>query len=63
GLGRAVAGGWSVFWNDLLDGATPGPPRTVAAAAAGIGRVLTARSRTREWFAGEKSLTPPPGPG
>jgi hypothetical protein len=52
GLGRAVAGGWSVFWNDLLDGATPGPPRTVAAAAAGIGRVLTARSRTREWFAG-----------
>ncbi|MDQ3947114.1 MAG: geranylgeranyl reductase family protein [Actinomycetota bacterium] len=51
GLGRAVAGGWSIFWNDLLDGATPGPPRVVASAAAGVGRALTARSQTREWFA------------
>ncbi|HEY3240940.1 MAG TPA: NAD(P)/FAD-dependent oxidoreductase, partial [Acidimicrobiia bacterium] len=51
GLGRAVAGGWSIFWNDLLDGAAPGPPRTVASAAAGVGRGLTARGRTREWFA------------
>lgn len=51
GVGRAVAGGWSVFWNDLLDGAAPGPPRTLASAAAGIGRALTARSRTRDWFA------------
>ena len=51
GLGRAVAGGWSIFWNDLLDGAAPGPPRAVASAAAGVGRALTARSRTREWFA------------
>ena len=50
GVGRAVAGGWSVFWNDLLDGATPGPPRKVAATAAHIGQVLTAPSRTRDWF-------------
>ncbi|MCA1844072.1 MAG: hypothetical protein LC792_12985, partial [Actinobacteria bacterium] len=52
GIGRAVAGGWSVFWNDLLDGATPGPPRTVASAAARIGGALTAPSRTRRWFTG-----------
>ena len=24
GVGRVLAGGWSVFWNDLLAGATPG---------------------------------------
>ena len=53
GIGRAVAGGWSVFWNDLIDGATPGPPRAVASAAARIGQALTAPSRTRNWFARE----------
>jgi menaquinone-9 beta-reductase len=53
GVGRAVAGGWSIFWNDLLDGAAPGPPQAVAARAARIGRTLTARSRTRRWFARE----------
>ena len=47
GLGRAVAGGWSIFWNDLLEGAAPGPPRVVASAAAGVGRLLTARSPAR----------------
>ena len=53
GIGRAVAGGWSVFWNDLIDGATPGAPRAVAAAAVRIGQALTAPSRTRDWFARE----------
>ena len=53
GLRRAIAGGWSIFWNDLLEGAPPGPPRTVASTAARLGRALTARSRTREWFARE----------
>jgi flavin-dependent dehydrogenase len=53
GIGRALSGGWAVFWNDLLAGATPGPPRTVASAATGLGRVLTARSRARAWFARE----------
>ncbi|HEV8628428.1 MAG TPA: hypothetical protein VG034_28685, partial [Acidimicrobiia bacterium] len=55
GIGRALSGGWAVFWNDLLAGATPGPPRTVASAAAGFGRALTARSRARAWFAREFS--------
>jgi geranylgeranyl reductase family protein len=53
GVGRAIAGGWSIFWNDLLDGATPGPPRTLAGAATRVGRVVTAPSRVRHWFARE----------
>jgi flavin-dependent dehydrogenase len=53
GIGRALSGGWAVFWNDLLAGATPGPPRTVASAASGLGRAVTARTRSRAWFAGE----------
>jgi geranylgeranyl reductase family protein len=52
GVGTALAPGWSVFWNDLLDGAPPGTARTVAAAAARIGRALGARGRTRRWFDG-----------
>ena len=53
GIGAAAAGGWSVFWNDLLDGAKAGPPRTVASGATHVGRALTTRSRTRAWFAQE----------
>jgi geranylgeranyl reductase family protein len=49
-LGSLLAPGWSIFWNDLLDGTQPTVPRAVAAAAAGIGRTATARGRTREWF-------------
>jgi hypothetical protein len=53
GLGRVLAGGWAVFWNDLLAGATPGPPRSVASLATGLGRALTARTRARAWFTQE----------
>ena len=56
GVGRALAGGWSVFWNDLLDGAAPGPPRMVASTAARLGRAVTAPSRTRAWFARELGI-------
>ena len=49
-LGSLLAPGWSIFWNDLLDGAQPTVPRAVAAVAAGIGRRATARGRMREWF-------------
>lgn len=49
-LGSLLAPGWSIFWNDLLDGAQPTVPRAVAALAAGIGRTATARGRTHEWF-------------
>lgn len=49
-LGSLLAPGWSIFWNDLLDGARPPVPRAVAAVASGIGRTATARGRMRAWF-------------
>ena len=57
-VGSTIAGGWSVFWNDLLDGAVPGRPRAVAATAARLGRVATSRSRIRRWIT--ESLEPSP---
>jgi flavin-dependent dehydrogenase len=64
-IGDAIAGGWSIFWNDLLDGARPGRPRAVASAAQRAGRLVTAGSRSRRWL--EKSvdganLATPPSP-
>jgi geranylgeranyl reductase family protein len=47
GVGPLVAGGWALYWNDLVDGATPGWPRRVARLASGVGRVVTARSADR----------------
>jgi geranylgeranyl reductase family protein len=52
GLGRAIAGGWSIFWNDLLDGALPGPAHNLAAGVARLGRVATSRSGARRWLEG-----------
>lgn len=49
-LSRALAGGWAVFWNELLDGAPPSRARTLAATATGVGRLVTARSRAARWF-------------
>jgi geranylgeranyl reductase family protein len=62
GIGAALAGGWSLYWNDLLDGARPGWARVVARAAHRTGRVATTRSTTRRWL--DHSLDPdaPPGP-
>lgn len=40
-IGRLVAGGWSVYWNDLLDGARPGGPRRVASCAHLLARLAT----------------------
>lgn len=50
GVSRAIAGGWSIYWNDLLAGARPGPARTVASVAQAAGRAVTAGGRTRRWF-------------
>jgi hypothetical protein len=44
GVGAALAGGWALYWNDLLDGAPPGRARLVAAAADRVGQVVTAWS-------------------
>ncbi|HZJ25989.1 MAG TPA: geranylgeranyl reductase family protein [Acidimicrobiia bacterium] len=50
GVGRSIAGAWSITWNDLLDGATPGTSAAVATAATSIGYLLTARTADRRWI-------------
>jgi menaquinone-9 beta-reductase len=50
GLGRALAGGWGIFWNELLDGASPGGARRVATASTWFGRAVTARTDVSRWF-------------
>ena len=47
-----MAGGWAVFWNELLDGAPRGRHRRVAAVATQVGALLTAPTGTARWFAG-----------
>ncbi len=59
-LGRALAGGWSVYWNELLEGAPPGRARTVAAAASVLGRALTRPSAPARWL--EQVWAPTPSP-
>ena len=49
-VGRALAGGWSITWNNLLDGAPPSLATGMAATAAGLGHALTARSADRRWI-------------
>jgi geranylgeranyl reductase family protein len=61
GGGDSFAGGWAVFWNELLDGAPPGRHRSVATAITRLGRLATARSAAARWFAGDGVV--PPGPG
>jgi geranylgeranyl reductase family protein len=56
GVGRSLAGGWSIMWNDLLDGAQPGTATRIAASAAGLGRMFTARSADRQWIRTHVSL-------
>ena len=46
-VGRMVAGGWSLYWNDLLDGAAPGGPRRAATVADRVADVVTRASRDR----------------
>ncbi len=50
GRGDALRGGWAVFWNELLDGAPPNRHRSIANAVTQLGRAMTARSATAEWF-------------
>ncbi len=56
GIGSALAGGWSIFWNELHDGASPGCARSTASVATGVGRAVTARTATRRWF--DQALAP-----
>ena len=50
GIGRALADGWGVFWNELLVGSAPGGARNVAAATTWLGRELTRPSSVSRWF-------------
>jgi geranylgeranyl reductase family protein len=50
GFGRAVAGGWGIFWNELLVGAAPGRARRIAAASTWVGRAATRTSGVARWF-------------
>jgi 2-polyprenyl-6-methoxyphenol hydroxylase-like FAD-dependent oxidoreductase len=47
----AVAGGWSIFWNELLDGAPANRHRAVARAMTRVGRILSAPTPAAAWFA------------
>ncbi|HUY66233.1 MAG TPA: geranylgeranyl reductase family protein [Acidimicrobiales bacterium] len=58
-LGDALAGGWGIFWNELLDGAAPGRARKVARASTWFGGAVTAGSSVSRWFT---TAYPPPGP-
>ena len=49
-VGRALAGGWGIFWNELLDGAAPGAARRVAAVSTQVGRAVTAGTGVSRWF-------------
>ena len=44
GVGTALAGGWGIYWNDLLDGAAPGRARRVARLADLAAGAITART-------------------
>jgi geranylgeranyl reductase family protein len=50
-VGPALAGGWGIFWNELLDGAVPGKSRTVASATTLVARAATSRTEVSRWFA------------
>jgi geranylgeranyl reductase family protein len=50
GIGATLSAGWSIFWNELYDGAAPGAGRSTAGIAVAVGRAVTAHTATRHWF-------------
>jgi geranylgeranyl reductase family protein len=61
--GDALAGGWAVFWNELLEGAPPGRHRSVASALTRFGEMLTSRTAVARWFEPLLSGAPVGRPG
>ena len=57
-LGKALSGGWGIFWNELLDGAAPGSARRVATASTWFARAVTSRTDVSRWFADTLERTP-----
>ena len=49
-FGKAIAGTWSLTWNDLIAGATPRPSAAVARTVAQLTNLATARGDTTRWF-------------
>ena len=58
-LAGAVAGGWGIFWNELLDGARPGRARRLAAASTRLGAAASSRTGVAQWFASTFDGSPP----
>lgn len=44
-VGAAIAAPWALTWNDLIDGAQPGPAVLASRLAVAVGRRVTSRSR------------------
>lgn len=63
GIGSAVAGGWGIFWNELLDGAADGRARRLAAAATTAGRWATTRTEVSRWFGAQDGPARPGSSG
>jgi geranylgeranyl reductase family protein len=54
GVGRALAPGWSIFWNELLEGASPSRGRATARLVTSLGRLAAAP--TRIWAELDRTL-------
>jgi geranylgeranyl reductase family protein len=50
-LRTALGGAWALYWNDLVDGATPGARRRMAAGTTRVVAALGSRTATGKWFA------------
>lgn len=48
-VSRAIAGTWSLYWNDLLAGAKPRPALTAATTIARASRLAASRGDTARW--------------
>jgi geranylgeranyl reductase family protein len=46
----AIAGAWSLYWNDLVRGALPSPHQRIAAGATRLVSTIASRTDTNAWF-------------
>jgi menaquinone-9 beta-reductase len=54
-LGNALGPAWAMYWNDLVDGASPGRPRVAAGSIGALANLLTSGSRFRRSIAANLS--------
>jgi 2-polyprenyl-6-methoxyphenol hydroxylase-like FAD-dependent oxidoreductase len=55
GIGAAIASPWALTWNDLLDGARPGPASLASHLVLSAGRAASARTDIRRHLANDLS--------